>query len=354
MKFKRTFITLTILALMALACGGFGTAPEPADAPPPPVEEGTSSETGDPSSNAPDAVLNLDDAALYDLPEDVNSYLTTLEYRFEAPGPVTGAVRMESATQVEPYETTLEFKTEGRAVLGGGELFTFTQVAGTQYAVYTGFDCVVGAPGSQENPFAVMLDIGGMLKGEAQLIGEETVNNMEAYAYAITQDNIDVNDPAGAGVETINESRIYIARDGGHVLRLMIDGTGRVSVLSGDSSLLGDVYYELNYFDFGVPVDVQIPSECPLGGAVDVDYPLPADATDITNVSGVVAFDTGMTTDILINFYKAEMPALGCSAPQETITPQLTTLTFECTSGTVTMILTPNESGGIAVTIFKP
>jgi hypothetical protein len=264
MKTQRLMVTLTVLVLVTLACGGTGVGTEPAATPLVPIATNTSSSVeSPPDTSSPEAALNLDDPALYDEPENKTSYLTTLDYRFETSGTLIGSVRMEGATQVDPYETTLEFDTEGRAVMGGGEVFYFAELADTQYIVYTGIGCMSGAPGSQENPFEVMLDLGGMLKGQAQLIGEETVNNIETIAYAITQDNIDVNDPAGKGVETIDDSRIYIARDGGYVVRLFIDGTGRVSVLSGDPSLSGDVYYELNYLDFDTPVDIQIPPGCP-------------------------------------------------------------------------------------------
>jgi hypothetical protein len=264
MKTQQLFIALSLLVLATLACGGTGAATEPVNVPPPAISTDTALPVVfTPESAAPPETLDLDDPALYDEPEDIDSYLTTLDYQFETSGTMIGSVRMEGETQVEPYATTLEFDTEGRAVMGNGEVFYFAELADVQYIVYTGFSCMSGAPGSQENPFAVMLDTGGMLKGQAQLIGEETVNNIETIAYAITQDNIDVNDPAGMGVETINESRIYVARDGGHVVRLFIDGTGRVSVLSGDPSLSGDVYYELNYLDFDTPVDIQIPPGCP-------------------------------------------------------------------------------------------
>lgn len=264
MKNYRLIIPLSVLVVLALACGSAGAATEPVNAPPPAIATDTALPAeAPPQAAAPAATLDLDDPALYDEPEDVDSYLTTMDYQFESSGTLIGSVRMEGATQVEPYETSLEFDTEGRAVLGGGEVFYFAELADVQYIAYPGLGCLSGAPGSQENPFEVMLDLGGMLKGQAQLIGEETVNNIESYAYAITQENIDVTDPAGMGVETINESRIYIAKDGGYVVRLFIDGTGRVSVLSGDPSLLGDVYYELNYLDFDTPVDIQIPPGCP-------------------------------------------------------------------------------------------
>jgi hypothetical protein len=355
MKHSRFIVILLVLVLVTLACGSAGVATEPVSEPPSPstVATNTSSPANPPPNvSAPPATLDLDNPALYDEPEDVDTYITTMDYQFESSGTLIGSVRMGGATQVEPYETALEFDTEGRAVMGGGEMFYFTQIAGTQYTVYEGFDCLTSAPGVQENPFEVMLDLGGMLKGEAQYIGEETVNNIEAYAYSITQDNIDTSDPAGMSVETINESRIHVAKETGYVVRLFIDGAGRVSVLSGDPSLLGDVYYELNYFDFGVPVDVQIPPGCP-GSAVEVEYPVPNDAANLTNVGGVVSFETQLTMEGVITFYTTEMPALGCGAPQQTGVDPLITLTFDCASGKINLILAPNGSGGIAVNIFK-
>ena len=354
MKVNRIYIVLSVLTLAALACGGVGVTTEPAGAPPPPpTEAGAQPETSPPVVSGPSSTLDLDNPALYNQPEGITTYLTTMDYRFEAPGPVTGSVRLEGATQVEPYETALEFDTEGRAVMGGGETFYFTQIAGTQYTVYQGFDCLTGTPGAQENPFSTMLDIGGMLTGDAQYIGEEMVNNIPTYAYAITQDNVDTTDPAGIGVESIKEARIHIARDGGYVVRLLINGTGRASVLSGDAALTGDVYYELNYLDFGVPVDIQVPPGCPVSGAVESEYPVTDDAVNLTNVAGVVTFETGLSMEAAVNFYKTEMPALGCGAPQEAATPQLTTLTFSCTSGMVNVVLASNGAGGVSVTIFK-
>ncbi len=352
MKNHHWITTLSILILAALACGGTGVATQPAEAPPPPLATDTPSVEDAPAPGEPAAVLDLDNPALYNQPAGVASYLTTLDYRFEAPGSVIGSVRLEGATQAEPYETTLEFDTEGRAVMGGGETFYFTQIGGIQYTVYEGFSCLTGEPGAQENPFEVMLDLGGMLTGEARLIGEETVNDFVTDVYEITKDNIDTSDPAGMGVETIDESRIYIAREGGFVLRLTIDGTGRVSVLSGDPSLLGDVYYELNYSHFGVPVDVQIPPGCP-GGVAEAEYPVPQDAVKLTTIAGVTTFESQSLVDDVATFYKTEMPALGCGEAQESGSGQTLTLTFACPAGAITVLLSPIEPAGTSAVIHK-
>lgn len=354
--------TLTLLVLAALACANpvTGTSPQEPNAPAPPVEdlpdsggaspgEGTAPET----SNAPAGVLDLEDPALYAQPSGINSYRTTLDYTFEAPGPVTGSVRLDGATQLEPYATKLEFFTGGRAVMGNNEVFNFTQILDTQYVVYSGFGCQSGSPGMQENPFAVMLDTGGMLTGDAQFIGEETVNGVSTYAYAVTKDNVDPSDPAGAGVETLTEGRVYLAKDGGYAVRLQLTGTGRNELLSGDASLLGNIVYELNYLDFNQPVDIQIPEGCASAGNAEFKYPVPGDVVNLTDLGGMTGFNTVLDANGVVAFYKTEMAALGCGAPQEIVTGTAGSLAFPCPDGTVNVLFAPGDSGGTAVTIFE-
>ena len=380
-NYPKIIAILTFLMLAALACVNLGTeatASEPtAPAPtveilptgdnPPPAGEGDAASDGeptptestapideaDPPAEGPSEVLNLDDPAFYMQPEGIESYRTTLDFTFEAPGPVIGSVHLDSATQVEPYATTLEFFTGGRAVMGNNEVFTFTQILDTQYIVYSGFGCQSGTPGLQENPFAVMLDTGGMLTGEAQFFGEETVNGVAAYAYTLTMDNIDPNDPAGAGVITLNESWIYVAKDGGYVVRVRLVGQGRNELLSGDSTLVGDIVYELNYLDFNQPVNVQIPRGCTSEGNAEFKYPVPDDVVNLTDLGGMTGFNTGLDINAAIEFYKTEMAALGCSAPQEIVAVPAATLAFPCPDGTVNVLLAPGDSGGTAITIFE-
>ncbi len=209
MKTKPLFLMISSLALAALACSALsGGGIDPGVATPvegnPPIEtaapsggsdpeggstpEDSSSSGGEPAS--PLDFLDLDDPAIYAAPSGFNTYANTFGHTFagiSADGSiVTGTVDSHGANQVEPYATTLEFFTHGRAVLGGSEIFTFTQILDVQYVVYSGIGCLPGVPGAQDNPFGVMLDTGGMLTGQADFSAEETVNGLATYAYEIT------------------------------------------------------------------------------------------------------------------------------------------------------------------------
>jgi hypothetical protein len=237
-----------------------------------------------------------------------------MDYTFEAEGPVTGTVLLDSATQIEPYATTLEFYTFGNAVSGGETIYTFTQILDTQYAVIGGLGCQSGVPGIQENPFEVMLDAGGLLTGEAQYAGEGNANGVDTYIYILTMDNIDLLDSAGKDVRSISNGELHVARAGGYAVRLHLEGRGVNVLLSNEPNLEGDVYYELNFYDFDAPITIEVPAGCSAPGETSFDVPLPEDASDISQVSSdILTFTTGESVEDVMEFYETEMPAHGCT-----------------------------------------
>jgi hypothetical protein len=371
MKLRKLSLAIFVLVLAALACSlpgsgtdsggqatpGANTAPAGAGEPAPggavPTEESPPAEepTIPPAGFDPLSLLNLDDPILFNPPGGANTWRTTLDHTFvslDVTQPVTGAVVLAGATQVEPYASTLQFSSFGQSVLGGQEVFTFTQILDTQYIVFPGVGCMSDT-GGQEDTFEVMLDMGGMLKGEAQYVGDENVNGVDTLAYLITQENIDAADPAGINVETLENGRLNVAKDGGFVVRLILDGTGYSEVLSNDASLLGEIYYELNNLDFGQPVDIQPPAACT---APSVDYPIPEDAANINDFGGFITFTTGLGVLEAADFYKTEMPKIGCTGVEEFGGAEGLVLTFTgCPEGTVQVAITP-EGEGSSVSIL--
>jgi hypothetical protein len=369
MKLKRILIVFSILALALLACnlGARGLSPTegPADGPssgdPDPGGDTSSGEPGDPGSSGdsngngespgqaggsgePSATIDLDDLALYAQPDLFNSYRTSMDYLFEAAGPVTGTVLLDSATQVEPYATTLEFFTYGSALTGGETVYTFTQILETQYIVAPGIGCQSGIPGVQANPFEVMLDTGGMLIGEAQYTGEGSANGIDTHIYTLTQDNIDALDPAGQDVREISNGEMHVARDGGYVVRVLLEGRGVNPLLSQDPALEGDVYYELNFYDFDAPVTIEPPPACAGSGDPASDIPLLEDATNIVQMGDdVLTYTTGEGIGDVIEFYEGAMPALACGVP---------TITGGESEGTAQLFFSDCEGGDVTVLIF--
>ncbi len=281
-------------------------------------EQGESKEISTPADT-----INLDDPDLFDQPDGVSSYRTSMDYSFEeidagsearVGSGLHGSVHMDGAAQSEPFATTLEFFASGDAVMGASEVYTFTQIADVQYVSITGLGCISSSDGIQENPFEVFLDLGGFLKGEAHRTGtDELVNGVVTVVYEITQDNIDPLDTAGKDVLEVTEGSLNISKDDGSVVRLRFKGTGTNEVLSGSDTVVGLVDYELNYFDYNQPVEIAPPTGCLAFDEVESEYTLPVDASEISQAPGVLNFVTGLTFDEITDFYEQGMANIGCS-----------------------------------------
>jgi len=358
MKTKRILIVLAILAATALACTlgvGAGTPTETPGAGPAPGESGgTEDSTAGPGS--PSATLDLDDPALYNQAGLFKTYRTAMDYTFEAQGPVTGTVLLDSATQIEPYATTLEFYTYGNAVVGGEAVYTFTRILDTQYIVAGGLGCASGIPGVEANP-EVMLDTGGMLMGEAQYAGEGNTNGVDTYIYTLTMDNINPLDPVGKDVRSISNGELHVARDGSYTVRLLLEGRGVNVLLSNNPVLEGDVFYELNFYDFDAPVTIEVPAACAAPEETSLDIPLPEDATNVAQVSpDFITYTTGESVEDVMEFYETEMLAHGCTLQSSNGSNATGTATMafeDCDFGSVQIIILAESSDVTLVTILS-
>lgn len=339
MPSRRVFLIVCTLVLAALACNfvsGSGTeetaspgesptdsaessdAATPDSAAVPPADSSadptaTAGPSGDAAPGEPGTTLDLDNPALYAQPDLFNTYRTSFYHHFDAEGSITGTVNLDSSTRVAPYETTMAFETSGTAVFGGGGTFTYTQIADVQYVVSPSLGCQSGAPGMQPNPFEAGLDSGGMLTGLAEYAGEESVNGVDTYRYTITMDNIDPLDPAGKDVRSIANGSLNVAQQGGYAVRLILEGRGVSEVLTQDPNLEGDIYYEINYYDFDQPVTIAVPAAC---SAAATDFPMPDDAANVSEFGGIISFSTGLSMDETQDFFEDALPGYGCSEPQ--------------------------------------
>ena len=189
--------------------------------------------------------LDLDDLSLYLEPAGL-SYRTTLDFHFftDTPNTVEGRMLAEGGHLVGPPEVVdLIARAEGDAT--GPQCF--------QFSISPGFT----------NPYDAFLEDGGMLMGEASLLakGVET-NGRVVDRYAITMDNIDPTDDAGSEVDDLAQGWIDVDREGGFVVELFLEGLGRSSLLTGSSSLQGDIDYTLDYSEFGTITELLTDGFC--------------------------------------------------------------------------------------------
>ncbi|MCB0012583.1 MAG: hypothetical protein KDE28_17285 [Anaerolineales bacterium] len=304
------------------------------------------------------AGISLDAANAYGEPE-VDSYRLSLRFTSTltgADGSVTqGTILIEGARDRLNDAASFTATANGTADFGAGQQFSFTQIGGVSYFSLPNGTCqAMSGANPNSNLFSVFLDDGGVL---GELTGAQpgdpptaTVNDVLTDHYVFDETNLDPADPTTPDVTAVNGD-IYLAVDGGHVVRILMMGQGSSNLLNGIDGD-GDIEYELNYFDFGVPVVIEAPAGCNQAGASG-DYPMLADASNAATVAGVLTYTSAATMAEATAFYKDEMTAAGWSLAQEVGDPATgLALTFTNEGQTVQVTLTA-QAGGVLIAIVE-
>lgn len=290
-------------------------------------------------------MVNLDDFLLYDEPSGID-YRTTLEFSLAVDGDTTGAVFAEGRRTVAPNASTMTFNMSGTAGGGLGETMTVAQIEDAFYAVLPPNDCfsLAGQSGF-ENPFDLFLDTGGFLTEDAQrVLPDEMINGIDSYHYALSRENL-----LSWEVYEIYEADLYVAKDGGYVTRLLISGFGVNDVLNGDSGQEGEIYYVLNFIPEPV-APITVPPGCTEATALTTEFPVLDDATAVQSAPGLFSYETQVSFEDVIAFYKETLTANNeWSIAQEIVQAPNATITFTGAGGTLMVNLGPGPNGGTLV-----
>lgn len=301
-----------------------------------------------------ETVINLDDTFIYDEPQGMD-YRTTLEFYMtvlNADGEEEdiGYVYAEGGRTVQPDASTMTFNMEGNAGGGLGDTMIVTRIEDAFYYVMPPNECIsLAGQGGIENPFALFLDTGGFLTEDAQrVLPDETINGVPSYHYALNQDNL-----LSWDVYEIDDADLYIAKEGGYVVRLLITGFGLSEVVSGNPAQEGDIYYELNFIPGAVPA-IGVPSGCQQADAITTEYPVLDDATAVQTAPGFFTYETQTPFDDVIKFYKTELTKdEEWVVTQEIIQEPNASVIFTGVDGTLMVNLGPGlTEGGVLVNIL--
>ena len=131
------------------------------------------------------------------------------------------------------------------------------------------------------------------------LIGSESVSGRDATHFAYVQSLL--------GDWQSVEVDVWLDAVTGAVLRYDISAQGSDPLFdAGDGTLSGQFVVE----------DVGSQAIEPIAGC-EIDLPLPQDATRLTKLPGLIAFETESSSDEIITFYEAELPDDGWEALAE-------------------------------------
>lgn len=376
--FAWILLHLVILVACGLLAPGGGTTGEVA--PPPTTEEGGSNGSPDldqgetqgeaathtpppspteaPSNSVEGADLstfNLDDPSQYLPSEIINSFQSSIRFSFKGTDEdgtsFDSSLVIEGVMVLDPPASSLSFQTIGEAGTEVGESISVVELDGAFYALTPEFGCFVSTSPVEMDLYDDFLSQRGDLQGIAnRLPPDEEINGMVAYVYEITLDNIAPEAVTALGIEVLETGRIYVSREHLAITRIFMKGFGSSNVLTGNTEVLGEVEYEINYFDFDTGLQVQVPEGCAELG--EIPYPIPEDAREMTQLPGVFSYQSGETGEALGDLYKTRMPDLGYTLTEEFGTSSLLSLTFSGNGEEVVIFIGSDpDTGESAVTI---
>ncbi|MCS6848501.1 MAG: hypothetical protein RMN52_12410 [Anaerolineae bacterium] len=155
---------------------------------------------------------------------------------------------------------------------------------------------------------------------------------------------------------------IWVARDGGYVVKLTLQATGDNAMLgeeapSEDESkrsrpVEGKLTMEYVVLSVNKEKPITLPAACKPPQSAAADIPIPKSAANAFTREGMTMFQSEEKAEALIEFYKKEMPANGWKAGKTQSAAGITQMEFTKGDRKVNIFITPNPVGkGMTVII---
>ena len=367
---------IALVLVFTAACGGGGettqNAQENADNPP------SASETDDSPAVSEAETADEPEAETADEPEadesetetrdlsDVESRLDELEsYRLQfnisfdgtndAGDPESGTIEMTQTYIAESNNQHMRMVTEDSTMEDSSGTFEFFQIDGTSYtyAAEAGAEAQCFSFSSEEDTLGTdtMLQPDDFTDGveEADLVSRgEVVNGVDTDHYRFDQANLSF------GLFGSAKGEVWVAQDGGYMVRYLGEASGS-NGLFGSSDVEGTVTWEYNLEDINTVESIELPPECAAQAPAD-DIPVPDNATDKSNFSGLITFVSPDAPTDIATYYRDEMSTQGWESGEETAFGDFITLEFTKEERTLSITIsadTENENGGANVMLSE-
>lgn len=297
--------------------------------------------------------LDLNDPEKFsELPGD---YTVAMDYRFivlnEDGTQIESTWRLDGVGRADPPASRYTFTGSGAANIEGSGVFEATYIGNQSYFYTSQMGCVSMSADATTSPFSTMVDTGGMLANKVQrVLPDEAINGVPAYHFAITQQNLDLADPTSMEIREFTGGSIYVAKEGGYVLRLQMQGRGISSLLTSDESLEGEIIYQLDFTPVPSVGEITPPDGC--AGATESEFPVMADATNLASFEGFLSYQTPSPLEAVLDFYRNEMADAGWTLSEENALANIATLRFENADRLVSVVITFDSGTGISSVII--
>ena len=332
------------------------TPPKPTDTPVPTLVP--TSEAGE--DLAPDQVIKV---------TDLNSYRTTIDLSWQ--GTLTNGQEIEASMNMM-IEYVREPKAQHISMYGSSlsaQGFTKDQplemytIGDTTYMSLMGTWMQAPSSDSTEglgDTFLMTSD--DVLKGakNSKYEGRETVNGVDTKHYSFDETGLDATEMAGSKVDQA-KGDVWIAVDGNYVVKMdatMIGTEMGVPAATGNETLAdGSMHMVMNVTDVNTPITIEVPSEALESGQPPEDIPIADDATGLTNMLGMITYNTAKTAQEIHDFYKAEMPNNGWTEESDDAFGDIFMMQYTKDGSTASVTITTDSQTGktsVLITVQEP
>ncbi len=182
----------------------------------------------------------------------------------------------------------------------------------------------------------------GLLAGVvgADAAGSEAINGSSSDHYTFDEHALG---QAGRATAT---GEMWVASDGGYIVKYLLKTKGDANYFG--EGIAGTLSWDYELTDIGQPVTIALPDDCPPGM---LNVPQLPDASNVTNVPGLLTYQTATSLADVAAFYQAQITLLGWT-PGSDPTYTDTSMIEDFTQGTSTLTVTASSDAGvITVTI---
>ena len=269
--------------------------------------------------------------------ESLSSYTATLTLSFDGTRggqPSTWSKTYVMLATTTPAARQLTIQKSGD-VADPAQVF-MAEMNGAAYTKSAQDDCTADVIAADDT-LAQRFEPAGLLAGVvgADAAGSEAINGAPADHYTFDEHAL-----GQAGLAT-STGEMWVASDGGYILTYLLTTKGNADYFG--EGVEGTLSRDYELTGIGQPVTITLPDDCPPGM---LNVPQLPDAANVTNLPGLLRYETAASLADIAAFYQAQIPTLGWDVGGDpTFTD--TSMIVDFTQGTVTLTVTATTDGGV-------
>ncbi|MEN6482836.1 MAG: hypothetical protein ABFD29_11785 [Anaerolineaceae bacterium] len=224
------------------------------------------------------------------------------------------------------------------------------EVGGNYYMLSYAADGTVSCFPINSQDSAGMMNIPDLMIPPENFTDEHLVKRGELIN-AIKTDHYKMNEAMmGEGDYNVQAGDVWVAQEGGYIVRSSAEITGDVSGMAGkltDGSMTWSYELsEVNQID-----SLEIPQTCVAATEKTAGFPLPENAANFSQFGNLISFESPDSVEKIGEFYKEEMPANGWTLGAENSYDTMATLTYSKSGGSASIMITGLDGGGTSILI---